>query len=118
MEKDDFHSILYKKINLYVHKIYDIAKTFPREEMFGLTSQLKRAGLSVMLNYIEGYARKRKAVLKNFFEISYGSLKESKYLVLFSYERKFLSSKDFEEFDRLADEIGAMLWGTISKINS
>src|SRR3989344_697582 len=99
--KSDFHSVLYKKINLYVHRIYDVTKTFPREEMFGLTSQLKRSSLSAMLNYVEGYARKRKAVLKNFLDISYGSLKESKYLILFSCERKFLSKMDFDELNVL-----------------
>lgn len=103
-------------MNDFVHKTYDCTKNFPREELFGVTSQLRRAALSVVLNYIEGYARQRKAVLKNFLEISYGSLQESKYLVQFSYDRKFLSKEMFVELAALADRAGKMLWGIISRL--
>ncbi|PJB19449.1 four helix bundle protein, partial [Candidatus Falkowbacteria bacterium CG_4_9_14_3_um_filter_36_9] len=58
-----------------------ITRSFPKDELYGITSQLRRAALSVILNYIEGYARKRDKVYKNFLEISYGSLKEAKYLL-------------------------------------
>lgn len=84
--------------------------------MYGLTSQLRRAVLSVILNYIEGYARQRRAVLKNFLEISYGSLKESKYLIYFSRKQVYLSEFEEKELLELADKIGAMLWGIITKI--
>lgn len=100
----------------YVNKIYDYSQDFPKEEMFGLTSQLRRSGLSVILNYIEGFARQRKPVLKNFLEISYGSLKESKYLIYFSYKRKYLKQKDYNELLDLAEKIGAMLWGIIRQL--
>lgn len=69
-----------------------------------------------MLNYIEGYARQRKLVLKNFLEIAYGSLKESRYLITFSHQRKYLSDSAWKELDQLSNRIGAMLWGVIVKI--
>lgn len=100
----------------YAHKVYDCTKIFPRGELFGLVSQLRRSSLSVVLNYIEGYARQRKAVLKNFLEISYGSLKESKYMVEFSYKRRYVDKKEHDELVKLADEIGAMLWSITSKL--
>jgi four helix bundle protein len=100
----------------YVNKIYDYTETFPKTEVFGLTSQLRRSALSVILNYIEGYARRRSKVLLNFLETSYGSLKESKYLVYFSFRRKYLKEKEYKELIDLAEEIGAMLWGTINKL--
>lgn len=100
----------------YVNKVYDYTESFPKEEMFGLTSQIKRSSLSVVLNYIEGYARQRNKVFKNFLEISYGSLKESKYLVYFSHNRKYLSKDEYDELIKLSDEIGAMLWGILSKL--
>ena len=100
----------------YVHLIYAISRKFPREEIYGVTSQLRRSALSVILNYIEGYARMRNKVHKNFLEISYGSLKESKYLLDFSLKEKYLIESDYQKTIRLADEIGAMLWTTMQKI--
>jgi len=58
----------------------------------------------------------RKAVLKNFIEISYGSLKESLYLVEFSYKRKFISKEHYEKATELANIIAKMLWGMLKKL--
>lgn len=69
-----------------------------------------------MLNYIEGYARRRKAVLKIFLEISLGSLKESEYLTEFSFKRKYIDNQDYNELRKIEIEMGKMLWGTIVKI--
>ena len=109
----NFKDELKRKMDEYVHFIYKITKTFPKEELYGVTSQFRRATLSIILNYIEGYARRRPAVQLNFFEISYGSLKESKYLLHFSKVEGFLNQKDYEFGLRLAEEIGAMLWTEI-----
>lgn len=113
---ETFHSLLRKKIDLFVHSVYDATCTFPKSELFGATSQLRRAALSVALNYIEGSARRRKAVLKNFLEISYGSLKESEYLMSFSFKRNWINEKAYANIRKLGDEIGAMLWKTICAI--
>lgn len=86
------------------------------EELYGVTSQLRRVSLSVALNYIEGYARMRDKVHKNFLEISYGSLKESNYLLKFSLEENFISLSDFKEAAALGEEIAAMLYGIIRKL--
>ncbi|TRZ80360.1 four helix bundle protein [bacterium] len=99
----------------FVHLVYKITKNFPKEEIYGTTSQLRRAALSVILNYIEGYARKRQKVYKNFLEISYGSLKESKYLIYFSLKENYLNKEDYQKANKLSDEIGAMLWTTMKK---
>jgi len=111
-----FHENLKAKMDEYVHFVYGCTKKFPREELYGVTSQLRRASLSVVLNYIEGYARGRDKIHKNFLEISYGSLKESKYLLHFSFVENYLEQSDFEKATKLADEIGAMLWGMLRKM--
>jgi len=111
-----FHAELKRKINDYLHLIYKITRNFPREEVYGVTSQLRRSSLSVMLNYIEGYARIKSKVHKNFIEISYGSLQESKYLVEFSFDEKYISKEEYEMAKGLSDKIGAMLWGIIRNI--
>ncbi|HDL74963.1 MAG TPA: four helix bundle protein [bacterium] len=111
-----FHKELKIKMDKYVHIVYKITKDFPKEELYGVTSQLRRATLSIILNYIEGFARERKAVKKNFWEISYGSLKESKYLLHFSLVEKYLTKKDYDKTVKLADELGAMLWRSIQPL--
>ena len=97
----------------YVHFVYKATKSFPRGELYGTTSQFRRATMSVILNYIEGYARRRPAVQLNFLETSYGSLQESKYLLSFSLDENYLSKEDYNYGFSLAEEIGAMLWTEI-----
>lgn len=113
-----YHEILKNKMDQYAHKVYNVTKMFPREELYGITSQLRRSSLSVILNYIEGFARRKGKdckVYKNFMEISYGSLKESKYLLHFSLIEGMLSKKDYLDIISLGDEIGAMLYKIIYK---
>lgn len=111
-----FHDELKFKMDEYAHMIYELTKKFPKDELYGITSQLRRAALSVILNYIEGYARIKNKVHKNFLEISYGSLKESKYLLHFSFVENYLSKDDYDKTIKLAEDIGAMLWGILRKI--
>jgi len=112
-DKTGFHEKLHALLNSFVHAVYDATASFPKDEMFGVTSQLRRAALSVALNYIEGYARQQRAENKHFLEISYGSLKEAAYLIKFSSERRFLSIPECEKLLMMAGEAGAMLWATI-----
>lgn len=112
-----FQEKLKKTMDEFVHFVYRVTRNFPREELFGTTSQIRRAALSIILNYIEGFARRRKAVQLNFLEMSYGSLKETKYLLYFSFKENYLSKKDYEEGLRLAEEIGAMLWSELSSLD-
>lgn len=116
MSTETFHEQLRKKMDEYVHGIYRLTKKFPREELYGATSQLRRAALSVILNYIEGYARRRDKVHKNFLEISYGSLQESKYLLDFADKEQYIHGIESEKMVKLAEEIGAMLWGTLRRL--
>lgn len=83
-ENKNFHEELQELMDTFVHKTYDVTQKFPKEELYGTTHQLRRASLSVVLNYIEGYARRSKPEFRKFLEISYGSLKESLYLITFS----------------------------------
>lgn len=117
MQKNNkFHEELRNIMDEFINKVYDCTEVFPKKEIFGLTSQLRRASLSVILNYIEGYARQGKNVLRNFLGISYSSLKECKYLIYFSYRRKYLKKEDYQKLIDLSEKIGAMLWGIIQKL--
>lgn len=109
-----FDSKIRVKMDRYVHAVYKATKEFPRDEIFGVTSQLRRSTLSVILNYIEGYARSTDKDKLKFYNISYASLKESKYLLHFSLTEKYLSKTDYDYCLNYADEIGAMLWSILS----
>ncbi len=111
-----FHDKLKDKIDNFVHLVYDSSRRFPKEELYGVTSQLRRAALSVALNYIEGYARRRKLVNLNFLEIAYGSLKETQYLLSFCLKENYLEKNFYDSLSLTADEIGAMIWKTLEKL--
>lgn len=96
-EKDNYFENLRLKMDEYAHFVYKIARSFPKTEIYGITSQIQRATISVVLNYIEGYDRNKILVKQNFWEISYGSLKESKYLLNFCYKEKFISEEDYKK---------------------
>ena len=66
MTKNDFPEQLKIKMDKYVHSIYKLSRNFPKEEIYGVTSQIRRSSLSVILNYIEGFARRKKLVKLNF----------------------------------------------------
>ena len=108
-----FHDELKLNMHKYVKFIYRITKKFPKDELYGIVSQIRRATMSIILNYIEGYARRKREnckVYNNFLEISYGSLKESKYLLFFSCEEKYITQEEYKYGLVMADKIGKMLW--------
>jgi four helix bundle protein len=111
--EDAYHHKLKKLMDKYVHEVYRVTSGFPKGELYGLTSQFRRASLSVILNYIEGYSRFKDKVHKNFLETSFGSLKESKYLAEFSYKEKLMGESEYSSLDAMADEIAAMLYGML-----
>ncbi len=112
----EFQKNLREKMHNYVRMVYSLTKKFPQNELYGIISQLRRATVSIILNYIEGYARRRPAVQLNFLETAYGSLQESKYLVYLSQEELWIDTKEHESATALAEEIGAMLWTEISAL--
>lgn len=97
---------------------YKLTEKFPKEELYVITSQLRRAILSVPANIIEGYARNRKKVFLNHLEIAYASLAESKYFIYFSHARKYISKEDYEKIIKEADEISRMLWASVITVSS
>ena len=117
METNNYLNQLKEKMDTYVHYAYKISKKFPKDEIYGVTSQFRRASLSIILNIIEGYARKRQAVKQNFWEISYGSLQESKYLLGFCLKEEYMGAEDFKKLMPLAEEIGAMLWRALAPLS-
>ena len=100
----NFQKELKIKMNNLAHEIYRLTKQFPKSEIYGITSQINRASLSVILNYIEGYARIRPKNRLNFMEIFYGSLKETQYLLHFTHTEKLISQPDYTRLFQIADQ--------------
>lgn len=115
--QDSFHERLSRLIDEFVHAIYDMTDMLPREELFGVKSQLRRAALSIALNYTEGYARFSKKELGRFLKISYGSLKEVLYLVRFSQRRTWINLSLCEQLESQGSDLGGMLWSTFSRLD-
>jgi len=87
---------------------------FPVEEKYALVSQLRRAAISIMLNYLEGFAHFKPKVKLNFFETSYESNRECRYIIFLAMEMDWITKEKYDELYKLSDDIGAMLYKIIS----
>ena len=97
-------------------EVYPLTYKFPKEERFGLTSQLRRAIVSIPVNIIEGCNRLSDKEKKQFLNIAYGSLKEAQYLLYFVYKQGFISEKDYLRLKFKLDELGKLLFSFIRKL--
>jgi len=91
-------------------QVYEITNGWPVQERYGLTSQLRRAAISVPTNMAEGSAKRGSRELRRYLDISLGSLSEVSYLLRFGLDRGLLSSSDFKTLDGLRDETGKLTW--------
>ena len=113
----DFRNIqVWKKSHEFTLKIYKIICNFPKEEMFGLTSQLRRASTSIPTNIAEGCGRSSDAELTRFLYISMGSASESEYLILLSHDLKYINSAEMSSLNSSIQEIKMMLSALIKTI--
>ncbi len=92
-------------------EIYRVTKSFPKDELFGVTSQMRRAATSIPANIAEGCGRDSEAELKRFLDIAHGSASELDYFILLSHELGYLSAELHaplaQELSQLKRMIGA-----------
>jgi len=98
-----------------VTNIYLITKTFPKEELFGLTNQLRRAAVSVVSNIAEGSARKSNIERKRFYEISRASLVEIDSQIEISYRLEYINKDKLDLVSGLINSVFALLSNLILK---
>jgi four helix bundle protein len=115
----DFHKIIAWKLadNLTV-RLYDATKKFPKEELFALTSQLRRAAYSVPLNIAEGAGRRTTKDFLRFLDIARGSINEVQYFVHLASRLKYLSADDATALLDDSDEVARCLAGYIKAVES
>lgn len=111
-------NILKIKADELAQKGYDLTFKFPKEELYYLTSQVRRALISVPSNIIEGYSRNRSKIFLNHLEIAYGSCAEAKYQMYFACKRKYITKREYLGFYNDAEEISRMLWSSINTIKN
>src|SRR5437588_5762251 len=94
-----------------VERIYDLTKSFPREEIYGLTSQLRRAAVSVPSNIAEGAADRSRVQFKNYLSVAIGSLNELETQLEIARRIGYLDARAFEASESLVDECMAVTYG-------
>jgi four helix bundle protein len=107
---------VWQRSHALVLQVYRLTKSFPPEERYGLTSQLRRAALSVPTNIAEGSKRQTNTEYARFLNIAEGSLAETEYLLMVSRDLHYLSGEAAKPVIIEADEIGKMGHGLRSKV--
>lgn len=102
--------IVWQKADDLAYRVYAETKNFPKDELYGITSQLRRAVISVPTNLAEGTGRQGKNELRQFVNISLGSMAEVSYLLGFCNRVGYLSDDKFNSLEGLRVEVWALLW--------
>jgi four helix bundle protein len=97
--------------------VYDVTKTFPRDEMFGLSSQLRRAAVSIPSNIAEGQGRASRGEFLQFLGIARGSMFEVQTQLLIAHRLGYTAEEMTARCDGLGDEVGKMLNALITSLN-
>lgn len=110
-----FH--VWEKSHKQVLTVYKITSAYPKEEVFGITSQLRRAAVSVPSNIAEGCGRKSDADFKRFLIIAFGSASELEYLLILSKDLAYISDQIYKEHIKEVCHIKKMLTSLINKLS-
>ena len=108
--------IILQKAKRYAHAVYRLSKLLPKEEQFGLTSQIRRAAVSVPFNIVEGFARKSRKTEAQYLTIAYGSLKESQFIIEFAIKESYFPEASAQHAISLGEEVARMLWVKIKTL--
>ncbi|HCF94156.1 MAG TPA: four helix bundle protein [Verrucomicrobia bacterium] len=108
--------IVWQKSMDLVAMVYQVTKTFPREELYGLTNQLRRAAVSIPSNIAEGQARNSTAEFRNFLSIARGSLAEVETQLLIAERLNYIDSGKLRELLIIQTEVNKMTNALMSKL--
>ncbi|HLB61025.1 MAG TPA: four helix bundle protein [Patescibacteria group bacterium] len=101
--------IVWQKSFQLVILVYKLTSKFPREEIYGLTSQVRRASVAIPSNIAEGFARKYRKEYIQFLSVAYGSGAELETQLLLSKELKYMSEEEYSKIILLLGEVMKML---------
>lgn len=106
--------IVWNKAHELAVKTYKVTDNFPRNEIFGLVSQMRRSAVSVPANIVEGYSRKSVKEKLNFYNIARASLSELEYYIDLSFELNYFDKKNYDQLLNARAEVGRLLNGFIN----
>lgn len=107
--------VVWQRAHAFVLAVYQATKTFPREELYGLTSQFRRASISIPANIAEGFRKQSKTDKARFLNIAEGSLEECRYYLILAHDLGYL---DGDTLPQQAEEVSRLLHGYRSAILS
>lgn len=110
--------IVWQKSFTLALKVYKITADFPKSEIWGLSSQIQRAAVSIPSNIAEGYARQSLAEYIHFLKIAFGSGAELETQILIAKEINLIDQKRFDEINALLGETMSMLNSLIRKLKT
>jgi len=109
MKKFNFEKLdVWSKSRLFTSKIYDLTKSFPEDEKFGLVSQLRRSAISICSNIAEGSSRRSPKDQAHFYNMAYSSLMENFNQLIISYDLGYINKDDYEFFRKETNIISYM----------
>lgn len=110
--------ITWKKAHELVIMVYNVSSAFPKEEMFGLTSQIRRSAVSISSNIAEGFSRNSPKDKLQFYCIAQGSLTELQDQLLIARDVKYINPKIFNDLADKSITVNKLINGLIKKIKS
>jgi four helix bundle protein len=115
--KDYRDLIVWQKAMDLVEAIYQTTKSFPREEIYGLTSQLRRAAVSIPSNIAEGNGRNSTRDYIHFIGMAYGSLKEAETQILIAERLHYIDSDHNSRLVQMTTEVARLISGLMNSLN-
>ena len=109
--------IVWQKAHQLVILVYKLTEKFPKHEMFGLTSQLRRAMVSVPANVAEGYGAGGKGQFGRYLDIAQGSLAEAEYYLILAQDLSYITPSQYEQTESLRAETGFLLHRLIESLS-
>ena len=110
MDEHPYHKlIVWKEAYRFVKDVYAVTRTFPSEEKFGVTSQLRRAATSIILNIAEGQGKRSPKDFQRFCDIANGSVRECAVLLELSRDLGYLNGVQYDQFDKQLRQTGSLL---------
>jgi len=113
----DFKELkVWEKAHALTLQVYQETRSFPREEIYGLTSQVRRAAASVAANIVEGCGRRSDGEFTRFLQIARGSASELEYHLLLARDLHLLNEAAFSRLDTKVVEVERMLTGLVKRV--